>query len=371
MSQPIARETIALIINLLSPYMSVNYENVMAALFASDIDFASVREAVKNQAHVGNSALIALVQHGLEKQLDFIHPNWTEQTITSIEKRIAGSGNITWKCELLNRDKPLFIRQQNKALFVEHYPQIEDMALNFVHTAEIKVYTSPDGDFLKLEKVIPGGKLNYIKVTADNLTAENTRRQAEAVHELGDLTTAAYADFESTCLGEKAEIVQAGLVIVDYGTCEKIKFLIKPEEPENLSLITKGKSAQDIHGISAEMLTNEKPFEEFYALLQKHIEGKTLVTYGDFDLKLLTQVCERHELAPIVPSRHVNLMSIYAKYHGEAGFIPGDYKWQSLEAAYKQMTAEDFVGAHDALCDAEALQTIVLKMQSSIESAEG
>jgi inhibitor of KinA sporulation pathway (predicted exonuclease) len=359
MSQTLSRETIAQIINLLVPYITVDYQNVMGALLASDIDITALRADVKNQAYVGNAALIALLEHGLAKQLKFIHPNWTQQTITSIEKTISQSGNITWKCTLLNREKFLYVRQTNKALFLVHYPDIEQLALNFPVKANITVYTEPDGDFLTLREVIEGGTMAYAKVVASS----DDIRKASARAKLGNLKPASYVDFESTCLGANAEIVQYGLVIEDDGTAEKFLSLVKPEEPEWLSVVQKNdKSAQDIHGISAEMLISEKPFEEHYQLLKTHLHDKTVVTYGDFDLRTLSQVCARHELEAITPSRHINLMEIYAEYHGEAGFRADEYKWQSLEAAYQQMTGNALAGAHNALNDAQAMREIIALM---------
>jgi DNA polymerase III epsilon subunit-like protein len=358
MSQPMPdRETIAKILNIITPYVSLQHDNILGALLASDLDLAPIREAVKGQAHAGNAALIALVEHALAKQIDFVHPNWTEQTIIQIEKRVSQSNNITWKCDLLNRAQPLYIRQSNKALFLEHYPDIEGMALNFPYKAEIKVYTSPDGDFLKLEKVCPGGLLSYRRVTA---SSEADKRKASARQKLANFYPAVYVDFETSGIGNNAEIVQYGIATVDYGAFDTLHSYIKPQEPELLSIPGKnGKSAQDIHGIKAERLAGEEPFPMHYESLKALLEGKTVVTYGDFDLRILNQVCERHSLPAIQPSRHINLMTIYAEYHGEEGFVPGDYKWQTLEKAIEQVKGKPLVGAHDALVDALAMREIV------------
>lgn len=370
MSEPIqniSRETIAAIVNLISPYVSVNHELLFGALFASEIDLSPVRALVQKQAHVGNTALVALIEHGLAKQLDFVHPNWTEQTIIEITRKIAQSGNVTWYCKLLNREQPLYIRQSNKFIFLEHYPEIETMALDFPIKAEIKVYTEPEDNFLALRKVLPNGLLSLRQVKA---MPEDLRRAA-AIQKLGDLTQAVFCDFETTGIGDNAEIVQYGIVQKDYGTSEHFHALIKPEEPELLTIPYKGKTAQSIHGISAEKLANEEAFPAIYETLKAFLHGKTVVTYGDFDIRILTQVCKRHGLEPIVPNRHIDLMQIYAEYHGEPStFKHGDYKWQSLEAAYSQIAEKPLVGAHDALVDALAMQTIVSKMQSSIESED-
>ncbi len=293
---------------------------------------------------------------------DFIDPSWTKRTIIGIEHKASNSGNPTWYCDVEGESKQLYIRQSNKDLWIEHYPDLEKMNLGDVtENVSITCYTIPDGDFWKPVKVLAGGVFTLPDISA------SAQRKAQVFESLKGHQKWVYGDFETTGIADDDEIVQVGLMLPNDDMQD---FLVKPNDPQKLLRVgKKGKSASDINGIKPESLTNAKTFPEVYATIREAIQNKPFATYGDYDLKTLNQVCAMHNLPQIVPSEHINLMPIIAKYIGEPSkYKAGEYKWQSLTDAYEQiMGIKDMEGAHNAMTDTIALRNIVLKIVNSLD----
>lgn len=293
---------------------------------------------------------------------DFIDPSWTKRTIIGIEHKASNSGNPTWYCDVEGESKKLYIRQSNKDIWIEHYPDLEKMNLgDTAEKVDITCYTIPDGDFMKPVKVIAGGVFTLPDISA------SAQRKAQVVESLKDYQEWVFGDFESTGVNDDDEIVQVGLMLPNG---DLIDFLVKPNDPQKLLRVgKKGKTASEINGIIPEDLTNAKTFPEVYAQIREAIQNKPFATYSDYDLKTLNQVCAMHNLPQIVPSEHINLMPIIAKYIGEPNkFKSGEYKWQPLTDAYETITGnKDFEDAHNAMTDTIALRNIVLKIVNSLD----
>ena len=290
----------------------------------------------------------------------YIDPTWTKQRVIGIEHKLSSSNNPTWYLDLEGVDRQLYIRQSNKDIWTAHYPQLESMSIGDVaESVDITCYTIPDSDkpeFMQTVKVIADGILDLPEISA------SSKRKAEVAAALEDYTEFAYADFETTGLLEDDEIIQIGLAYPsgENGEIQNIRdFLVKPIDAQKVHRQGKnGKSAYDIHGIGSEAVETAKSFPEHYDMLKEIISSKALATYGDYDLKMLNQVCAMHNLDPITPAFHINLMEEIVKYIGEPGFKAGQFKWQKLEVAYEKIIGKPLEGAHNAAVDAQALKVI-------------
>lgn len=293
---------------------------------------------------------------------DNINPAWTEMTVTAIEHKNSSSGNPTWYLTLKGINRTHYIRQSNKDIWIEHYPQLEDMQIgDYTDDVDITIYTLPqsdNSDFMTTMKVMPGGTLKLPEISASDL------RKMEVATMLADYEKWTYLDLECTGILADDEILSYGII----GNLDTKDILFKESgwiKPMDISKIYRtGKSDQsafDVHGIDATLLERKKatPFPDHYQKLRGYIHDKPLATYGEYDLNMLNQVCKMHHLDPIVPSRQINLMALIAKYIGEPGFKPGEYKWQKLEDACKTITGKELEDAHDALADTQALRDIV------------
>lgn len=295
-------------------------------------------------------------------ETNFIPPNWTQQHIIGIEHKLSGSGNPTWYL-VLETGQTLYVRQSNKAMWLEHYPQLEQMGIgDFISKTDVDItcYTMPDSEkpeFLRTMKVVPGGKLELPELSA------SAKRKAEVAKALQGFEQWAYLDLETTGIEADDEIMQIGLIhpsgeqgqILNQRDC-----FVKPLDAQKVYRVQKNnKSAYNIHGISPTQVEGAKTFPEHYNMLREAIHGKTLATCSEFDLKMLNQVCAMHNLDPIEPAQHIDLIKLFAKYIGVPGFKAGEYKWQSLEDAYKHILGKDLEGAHAAITDAQAMREIV------------
>lgn len=175
----IPRETIIQVLQAAGPYIRIEAQKFRAALVGQNLGNVTDFQALVEEHDATLATLIVLVEAALSGA-EYIDPAWTQQRITRIEHYTSGSGNPTWKCALDGTDQMLYIRQSNKAIFSEHYPALENMALGDVAThVDITVYTEPDGDFLKPVKVLPDGKLAWIS----NLDADVERKRKKVAHD--------------------------------------------------------------------------------------------------------------------------------------------------------------------------------------------
>lgn len=286
---------------------------------------------------------------------DFIDPTWDKRRIIGIEHKKSSSDNPTWYLTVEGVEKPLYIRQSNKDIWLEHYPELETMEIGDVaETVDITCYTKPDDDkpeFMQTVKVIAGGTLKFPELS------ESAKRKNEVSDELAESDDWTYIDFETTGLNPHDEIVQVGILQPDGSQYD---FLVKPLVPEKLLREGKnGKTASEINGITPQMLEDAHDFPHYYEQLKSALHGKKVASYSEFDIKRLNWVCEMHNLEPIVPEQHIDLIKPIAKYIGEPGFKAGDYKWQTLENAYKTIFGVELEDAHSALADARALKSLV------------
>lgn len=316
-------------------------------------------ESITPKVAIDIATLEYLVNH--RQQPDFIDPTWDKRCIIGIEHKKSGSGNPTWYLTVGGESKQLYIRQSNKDIWIEHYPELETMNLgDSAEKVDIICYTMPDpekpNDFMQTVKVMPGGVLKFPEVSA------SAQRKASAAAELTGHDEWQYIDLETTGLNDDDEIVSVAII---QSNGDLHDFLIKPNIPEKLNRVGKnGKTASDIHGITPEMLQAVPTFPEQYERLKTALHDKIVASYSDYDIKTLNRVCAMHNLDPIIPSKHINLMLPIAKYIGEKGFKAGEYKWQPLSDAYQTIIGQELEGAHNSMIDTLALQKIVQEIIS-------
>ena len=129
-----------------------------------------------------------------------------------------------------------------------------------------------------------------------------------------------FLDLETTGLYD-AEIVQIG--IIDQDGKVLIDTLIKPTIPIP-------ESAQNIHGISDEMVAGAPGFVDVYPRLAEVLTGQRVIIYNvEFDRGVLNHVCDIWAL-PHIDFRTNCAMHLYAKYVGDWSSYWGDYRWQPL-----------------------------------------
>lgn len=139
-------------------------------------------------------------------------------------------------------------------------------------------------------------------------------------------------DSETTDLD--GEIIELAIINLKGETVFNHRF--KPVTPVSAG-------AQAVHGISTEMLANEKPFTEYSrdVLLTLSTAGLVLIYNKAFDMARLRQTCKLHgELMPAIKADCI--MEWYAQFCGQWSDYHQSYKWQPLG------------GGHDALGDCKA-----------------
>lgn len=145
------------------------------------------------------------------------------------------------------------------------------------------------------------------------------------------------------------EIIELAIINLKGETVFNHRF--KPVTP-----VSKG--AMAVHGISDEMLANEKPFTEYArdVLVTLSTAGLVLIYNKAFDMARLRQTCKLHgELMPTINADC--LMERYAAFCGDWSDYHGNYKWQPLG------------GRHDALGDCKAALATLHEMAE--EEKEG
>lgn len=134
-------------------------------------------------------------------------------------------------------------------------------------------------------------------------------------------------DTETTGFDPGDEVVQIG--IIDADGSELLDTLVKPEEPRLMP-----KRAEEVHGITMEMLANAPTLFELAQQIMNEIDDRLVICYNDqFDMRLIEQTSSKYDLS----SRGCNLqmksdcaMLAYSQFIGTPGKYSGQYKWQKL-----------------------------------------
>jgi len=156
-------------------------------------------------------------------------------------------------------------------------------------------------------------------------------------------------DTETTGLGDKAEIIESGII---NGSGETVmNTLVKPT-------ISIPGEATAIHGITDDDLQNAPVFADAVEELEGLIQGKILLMYNaEYDLRSLRQTARKSKVQiNLEPAEIRCVMLEYAKFFGEWNPKHENWKWQSLANAARRT---DYIPAegmlpHRAIADCVA-----------------
>lgn len=167
-------------------------------------------------------------------------------------------------------------------------------------------------------------------------------------------------DSETTGLDSYTdEMVQLG--ILDHEGNELFNRLIRPPDPQAVHIVGhKGRSAFDIHGISAERLENEQPFEAFYEEIVSILsKAKNIIVYNwDYDISMLRRMIEKRGLPELELDGYC-AMEHYAQFVGQirynrerrGRYSSWSYRWHPLP-----------YGNHSAIGDCRGTLKLIREM---------
>jgi DNA polymerase III subunit epsilon len=164
-----------------------------------------------------------------------------------------------------------------------------------------------------------------------------------------------YLDTETTGTDRSSEIVE--ICIIDNEGNSLFQSLVKP---------TTSIPAQttQIHGITNEMAKTAPPWYKIWPEVEAILTGRPLGIYNkDFDLRLIQQTHAKFRIPwrPAQTGKPFCIMKLYAQYYGEWDAMRGSYRWQSLEAAGKQLRIP-LQNSHRAMDDALLAREVLLAM---------
>ena len=155
------------------------------------------------------------------------------------------------------------------------------------------------------------------------------------------------------------EVISVG--IVDSEGQVLLDTLIRPS---NMAVLT-ATNASDVHGITADMLTDAPTFPEIYGELKAFLDGRFWLGYNiGFDAKMLDATCLHYDLAPLLSVGQHDATPFVADFVGQWDEGKGGYKYWKLAEAAERFGLTEFA-AHHAGADALATWQIVKRMSEA------
>ena len=159
----------------------------------------------------------------------------------------------------------------------------------------------------------------------------NTDQRQSAIQEARALIDSepVYLDTETTGMHLTAEVIE--ISVIDDQTRVLFDSLVKP----------RGKidpAAGRVHGITAEMLESESPWEIVWPLAEVMMMGRMIGVYNvEFDVRLIKQSHKRSWLRWTLPDENFfDIMKLYARFYGDWDPYHRSFRYQSLEHAGRQ-----------------------------------
>lgn len=166
-------------------------------------------------------------------------------------------------------------------------------------------------------------------------------------------TKPVFLDTETTGFDPDDEVVDIG--IVNFDGKEILNSLVKPQKriPSDASAV---------HGITNAMVASAPSWAELWPSISEII-GKTSVgIYNEeFDLRLMQQSTEKHQLAWPNSINAFDVMKLFAEYYGSWDDYHQSYTWQKLEFAGRYFKIE-LPNAHRAGADAQLTREVMVQM---------
>jgi DNA polymerase III subunit epsilon len=178
-----------------------------------------------------------------------------------------------------------------------------------------------------------------MNATTNSSARQNAILKARRILEQNPL----YLDTETTGLEREDEIIE--IAIIDDQGATVINSLVRPSRPIPAE-------ATRIHGITNEMVIGAPYWLILWqTTVRSLLAGRLIAIYNDdFDLRMIRQSLERYKQPLREPINSVDILKLYAEFHGEWNPVRRSYRYFSLDAAGKQCRIK-LPNAHRALAD--------------------
>lgn len=153
--------------------------------------------------------------------------------------------------------------------------------------------------------------------------------QKQAIHQALEILKEepVYLDTETTGMGQNDTVIEIAIIDADGSTL--VDTLVKPRGSIPAASVT-------IHGITDEMGNDAPPWSEVWEDVERSLSGRTVAIYNvDFDLRMMKQTHTQHWMKWELPTgaRFVDVMELYAQYHGQWDPIRKRFRYLSLAQA--------------------------------------
>ncbi|MBX9720511.1 MAG: 3'-5' exonuclease [Candidatus Obscuribacterales bacterium] len=166
-------------------------------------------------------------------------------------------------------------------------------------------------------------------------------------------------DTETTGTDESDEVVQIGIIGPDGEFL--IDSLVRPERPRTMPA-----KAQEVHGISIEMLEDAPTMFELAIDIMNAIAGRSVVCFNDtFDMRLIEQTDAKYNISGRGRSLEMKsrcAMIAYAQFIGQKGKYSNEYAWQKLPRRVVQ--------SHKAVDDCKLTLDLIQEISDILKSTE-
>jgi DNA polymerase-3 subunit epsilon len=164
-------------------------------------------------------------------------------------------------------------------------------------------------------------------------------------------------DTETTGIDESARIVDIAIMAPNGRVA--FESFVNPEVPIPVE-------ASRIHGITDKMVEGAPTWPEICGRIRDLLYYTPVAGYNiGFDLRMVEQMDLAYGLSPVTFEGGFSgdVMSIYAQYYGEWDDYHGNYRWQKLTTACKQLGIEfEQEAAHRARYDCELARQVMFAL---------
>ncbi len=166
-------------------------------------------------------------------------------------------------------------------------------------------------------------------------------------------------DTETTGTSENDEVIQIGIIGPNGEFL--IDSLVKPETPRTMPA-----KAQEVHGISMEMLENAPTMFELATDIMNAIAGRSVICYNDsFDMRLIEQTDAKYKITE--RGRNMQMQSrcamiAYSQFIGQKSKYSNEYAWQKLPRPVVQ--------SHRAVDDCKLTLDLIHEISDILRSTE-
>lgn len=139
-----------------------------------------------------------------------------------------------------------------------------------------------------------------------------------------------YLDTETTGMGKNDTVIEIAVLDADGSTL--VDTLVQPRGPIPNESIR-------IHGITDGMVNDAPPWPQVWEAVEPSLSARTVAIYNvEFDLRMMKQTHNQHWMKWELPpgATFVDVMELYAQYHGQWDPIRKGFRYLSLAQAGKR-----------------------------------